>query len=205
MDIDKYQKIKTAFQKRKAEKAILERSICKQQEKRSKLLQTEARQKEARIIFQTVAAKTQENLKYCVSNLVTMAVKAIFGDGIEFKMAIERRRNQTEIDFFVEEYGNLQEPLDSNGYGLVDVISLALRISYWSLKKTRGIFILDEPFRNLSRNHSKAASKLLKYLCTELGLQMIVVSHDTEITKYADKIFRVEKQGKFSTVEEIEI
>ena len=200
MILHDFEKAKRDLQKRRSKKELLELTIEEGEVKRSTLQKLQTFQCEARVILQETAAQTQKNLRYHISSLVTMAIQAIFGEGLEFKMAIEQRRNQTEIDFFVEEFGNLQEPLDSNGFGLVDIISLALRVSYWSLKKNRKTFILDEPFRNLSRDHSRAASKLLKTLCEKLGLQIIIVSHDTEITSYADKVFQVEKVGKRSVV-----
>lgn len=199
--LSEFAKIKVKLGKLKAKKEVTVTNITALTKFRKESFELTNDQAAARAVLQEVAQQTQDNLKYKLSSLVTIAMQSIFDGPASFEVVIEQRRNQTELDFFVNEFDILQEPLESSGHGLVDIISLALRISYWSLKKNRKTFILDEPFRNLSRDHSVSASKMLKMLCDKLELQIIMVSHDTEITNFADKIFHVSKTGKKSIVE----
>ena len=162
-------------------------------------LNLEASEK-ARIIIQEVAKLTQNNLKVRISNLVTTALLAVDKDWPEFEMLIETRRNQSEVDFNFIEKGKIHRIPEASG--VVDITSMALRISMWSLNKNRATFIFDEPFKHLSKDRSQAASKMLKMLCNKLGIQIIMVSHDPEITGFADKVFRVVKTGAVSKVRE---
>jgi len=198
LDLHKFNHVKNLCEKARIKKELLEQDLNKLKKQEVDLDTLEKCQHEAKTVIQQVAAETQGNLKIHITTLVTSALKSIFEDEKEFKMLIEQRRNQTEIDFFIDDNGNLQEPLDSDGFGLVNVLSLALRIAYWCLKKNRRIFILDEPFRDLSKGYSKNASALLKRLCDELGVQMIIVSHNQGIAEHADKTFLVEKVRKKS-------
>ena len=199
-DYDEFVKIKETYQEWVTNKKALERldKSLKAKLAESEILLSHA--EKARIVIQEVARLTQENLRFRISNLVTTALLSIRKDWPEFEMAIESRRNQSEIDFFFVEDGQLQDPLESNGYGVVDVAATALNISVWSLNKNRPVFIKDEPFKHLSKDNSKAASKMLKMLCDKLGIQIIMVSHDQEITDHADKIFRVSKKSLISQV-----
>jgi DNA repair exonuclease SbcCD ATPase subunit len=192
---EKFSKIKKQHNINKVEKASIERLLFSLKEKKEQSkIDLEAAEK-ARIIFQKVAKKTQDNLKYRISNLVTTALHSIDKTWPEFKINIETRRNQSEIDFLFLENGKEQDLLDASGHGTVDIAADALKVSIWSLNKNRPAFIKDEPFRNLSSNYSQPASKMLKMLCDKLNIQNIIVSHDTEITDFADRVINVKKIG----------
>ena len=69
----------------------------------------------------------------------------------------------------------------------------------WSMQrpKSRNVLILDEPFRYLSSNLLPRASEMLKQISEQLELQIIMVTHATELAEEADKIFEVSiKQGR---------
>jgi len=155
--------------------------------------------KKAQIIIQNVSQITQSALTYQISNLVTTALFSVNEEWPEFKMKIETRHNQNEIDFFFYENGCEQDPLESSGYGVCDIASLALNISIWALNKNRPCFINDEPFRNLSVDNLEKASLMLKMLCEKLNIQIIMVSHEDEIAVAADKVFRVSKRKEISS------
>ena len=156
----------------------------------------------AREIIQIVAAATLKNLEFHISNLVTVALAAVFPNPPVFVAKISIRRNQIELDLLFKEYDCEQKPLDSDGYGAVDVASYALRISFWSLKKTRPVMILDEPFKFVSPDLQSKVSEMIKMISDKLGIQHIMVSHQEDINIDADKTFHIKKIGKKSTVKE---
>ena len=146
---------------------------------------------EARIVVQTVAEQTQKKIEYHISNLVTMALASVFPDPYEFVLRFVQRRNKTEADLLFLKNGNEGDPVDISGGGALDVASFALRVAIWSIKPTRNTLILDEPGKFISRDLQIKFSEMIKHLSTKLGLQFIIVSHVSEITESADKIFEV--------------
>lgn len=90
------------------------------------------------------------------------------------------------------------EPLESSGYGAVDIAAFALRVVSWSLQfpRTRNVIILDEPLRFLSTDKQEFASRMIKELSQRLGVQFIIVTHEDILTQYADKVFTVIKKSK---------
>ncbi len=149
---------------------------------------------EARTIIQKSAQITQKNLEEHISNIVTKALKIVFLDEAKpFSVEFVTRRNSTECDLRLIEHGELMDPLDSCGFGEADVVSFALRIAYWSLGSTRNTMVVDEPFRNLDTERKERAAEMVKILSTELGLQIIFVTHIDEMYQYADKSFKVVK------------
>jgi len=145
----------------------------------------------ARIIVQTVAEELQKKIEYQISNLVSMALAAVFPDPYEFKIKFVPRRNKMEADILFIRNGHEGRPIDIAGGGVLDVASFALKAAAWSIKPTNYVMILDEPFHFLSRDLQRTCSQMVKMISTELGLQCIIVSHIPEITECADRVFNL--------------
>ena len=82
-----------------------------------------------------------------------------------------------EVDFLFSEFGKKQIPKESSGGGAIDIAENGLVLSVWSLNKNRASFIKDEPFSQLSKDHSQSASKMIKMLCDRLKIQIIICRH----------------------------
>jgi DNA repair exonuclease SbcCD ATPase subunit len=121
-----------------------------------------------------------------------MAMASVFPDPYEFRVRFIQRRNRTECDLFFVKNEEECDPLTAAGGGAVDVAGFALRVAVWSLKKTRNVFILDEPFRFLSVNLQAKCSAMMKEISDKLKVQVILVSHLPNIIESADKVFKIE-------------
>lgn len=148
---------------------------------------------QAQAIIQIVAQKTQEELEYRLSEIVSLALSAVFNDPYKLKVNFVIRRGKTECDLLFEKNGEIFDPLTSSGGGAVDIAAMALRVAIWSLTQpqTRNILILDEPFRFLSREYQIKASIMLNELSKKLNLQIIMVSHSESLIEGANKVFQV--------------
>lgn len=148
----------------------------------------------ARAIMQLVAKETQEQLEYKISELVSLALSAIFDNPYELVLEYEIKRGKTEANILFKRGKNTIKPILSSGGGAVDVAAFGLRVAIWSLSqpKTRNTIVLDEPTKHLSKGkneYSVKFGKLLSELSKKLGIQFIIVTHDEKITQYADKVF----------------
>ena len=146
----------------------------------------------ARSIVQIVAESVQKEIEFQISNLVTTALASVFPDPYEFKLSFVQRRNKTECDLLFIKNGKECDPFSASGGGAIDVANFALRIAIWSIKKTRGVFLLDEPFRFLSVDLQEKCSAMMKEISEKLDIQIIMISHLPEIIGSADKIYKVE-------------
>jgi DNA repair exonuclease SbcCD ATPase subunit len=171
---------------------------------RLKDLQTELYSSEkARAILQLVAKETQEQLEYKISELVSLGLSAIFDNPYELVLEYEIKRGKTEAQLLFKRSESVVKPLLASGGGAVDVAAFGLRVAIWSLKqpRSRNTIVLDEPFRFLSKQHQEKASQLLSEISKKLGIQIIMVTHNPEFIKAADKVFMVSKQNNVSKVE----
>ncbi len=154
-------------------------------------------------IIQLNAKLTQQQLEIHIGELVTLALEAVFPRPYKFVLKFELRRNRTEADLLLEdENGNCIKPMDAAGGGVVDVASFALRLALWSLvrPKPRAVMILDEPFRFLSRDLQPRAGAMVKEMSRKLGIQFLIITHEDDLVKTADKTFRVSKINGRSTI-----
>ena len=152
----------------------------------------------SQVIIQIVAQQTQEQLKYHISELVSLALAAVFEDPYEFEVDFQQRRNQTEADLWFVRDGNRIHPLSASGGGAVNVAAFALRVSLHSLKKpaTRPILLLDEPFPNVKGDEANIKCiQMVKEVSSRLKLQIIMISDERvgmqDLEEGADRIVKV--------------
>ena len=148
---------------------------------------------EARALIMTAAQATQKNLEFHINSLVSMALASVFEeDPYQFQLEFVQKRGKTEADVWFVRNGEKMKPIDATGGGAVDVADLAARIAFWSLtKRTRALFVLDEPFRNLNEGRQERALEMLKMLSEKSGIQIVMVSHIKKLIAGADKEFKL--------------
>ena len=159
----------------------------------------------ARAVIQEVAKLTQQELEFHISELVSLALSAVFDDPYKFKVDFVIKRERTEAELYFERDGERVHPMTASGGGAVDVAANALRFALWSLKspRTRNTIILDEPYRFLSKDAQPRAAAMLKEISAKLGIQVIMVSHNPDLIEAADKAFEVTMRNGVSTVKEV--
>ena len=158
----------------------------------------------AQVIISAVARSTQEELEYRIVEPVSLALAAVYDE--PYKMVAKfdvTGRGTTECRLGFERGGDVVKPLEASGGGPIDISSFALRISSWSLTqpRSRQILILDEPFKWVSRAKMALAGQMLRETSSQLGLQIIMVTHIPELIECADKIFQTTIAKGVSTVE----
>jgi len=197
------------FRKILNSKVAVNNDICDRLEKADedleKLQVWQKHSEQALIILQTVAKKTQSELEYKISELVSLALESVFDDPYKMRLIYETKRNKTEANILFERNGEQFHPLSSTGGGVVDIASFSLRMALWTLadKKTDNVLILDEPFRFLSRDRLVRAGLMMKEISEKLGLQIIMVSHLDDLIDGADKVFKITQRKGISKVEEV--
>lgn len=158
---------------------------------------------EAQLIIQDVAQQTQAQLEYHVSELVTLAMSAVFEDPYELKVEFVQRRNRTECDLWFKREDNFINPMLASGGGAVDVAAFALRVALWSLARprTNNTLILDEPAKFVSANLRTKVGGMLKEISKLLNLQIVMVSHAQELIEASDRYFEVSIKNGISQVQ----
>lgn len=155
-------------------------------------------------VLQKVGKETQEALEYRISELVNLALSAVFEEPYTLKPVFEVKRGKTECRLVFEKDGKEYNPIDASGGGVVDIAAFALRLTCLTLIKPRprSLLVLDEPFRFLSADLQPKAADMLSELSNRLGIQVIMVTHNEELIHNADRVFNVSRKGDKTTIKE---
>lgn len=179
-------------------------------EKRLKLLDIKIRELEEdgqdlleTLEFGQLCAQTvKRNLSERFSDLITEGLRFIFEEPYTFETTIEVSRGYPSATFtLVLPNGARLDPLNAQGGGVVDVLSLLLRLVFLGLRVPNAPLLLDEPLKHLSQNYFKRALSFLDEYSRETGRQIIMVSHK-EVT--TGRRLRVVREGSRSIVVEEE-
>ncbi len=200
MNIDN---IKIKFISFKTELKMTLNSLEEKEKEFNSLKEYNENLQKARIIISEAGKYTQTYLKDYIENMVTTALQAVFEEDYKFVINFDIKRNKPEAKISLMIRGEEVDPRDSVGGGVIDVASFALRIVLWSIEnpKSSNVLILDEPFHFI---HGKMenASKLIKKLNKDLGIQFIIISQLEELGEGADKVFKVTHNGRYSEIKE---
>ena len=88
---------------------------------------------------------------------------------------------RTEANLLLLKEGHeIEDVLNSDSGGVVDVAALALRLACIVLAKPtlKRIIIMDEPFRNLDQKNRENIRILLEELAKDFKVQFIIVTHE---------------------------
>ena len=155
---------------------------------------------ELKDFLMTVSANYRDQLCYLFTSLVTEALTSIFEKDINFNIKLYSYRNEPAIDVSVIENDLEVDPQKSCGGGLNDIISFVVKIIFIYLKKSSKIIILDEPLKFLSRDYIEQSSNFIHEISKRMDIQIILVSHKTDLEISCDKLITIEKNENRSII-----
>lgn len=139
---------------------------------------------------------SRESIKERLEGLANTALKAIYTDTVLiFKLIGDKQKRGLVYVPYLESDGVLTPLEKASGGGVLDIVSLSLRISFLkffegSLRQT---LILDEPFKNLDTERLVLAVEWLKMIAKQLNIQFIIVTHITTLIDRADMGYKFQK------------
>lgn len=158
------------------------------------------------ILFQMTSEYAREQAKKQIETLVTKCLQYIFESNVEFVIELDELRNKANAEFYViETIDDLiikTKPELSRGGGVVDIISLALRIAFLQIHKPpiEGPLILDEPAKHVSEDYIFNVGIFLKQTSELFNRQIIMVTHNNHLSAISNNTYRVEQMGSSSLI-----
>lgn len=157
-------------------------------------------------VLTEVQKRTQERFKEKIEGLVSLAIKSVYDRPFGFELVFERKRDKMEIKPLIYEIINnkkeyYEDAENELGGGIVDICSFALRVVLWTMEtpRSRNVFILDEPGKNLGAL-LPLFGQMLREVSHKLNFQLIIITHDDALTEMADRVFVVSHDGRESHV-----
>ena len=145
-----------------------------------------------RSLLGRATARSRQEIKERVERSTTHALRAVMGDdSYRFEIAFVERRGKVEADPVLHTAMSDGDPIESNGYGVVDVVGTTLRLVIKTMLGVRGPLIMDEPAKYLDRERQPNYMRMLREFSEKTGTQIIICTHVTEHIEFADRIFEV--------------
>ena len=175
--------------------------LCDQKEERDSALKTLRADVRTWGLVQVLLAKTSEyartQLKARIEETVTAALRGVISDDLSFRIILGDRANQPTAEWEVVScYGDAEianSPEDARGGGIVDVVSIALRLALLELARPKpgGPLILDEPGKMVSAEYAPNLARFLQEYARKTGRQVLMVTHNDALAEVADRSYRV--------------
>ncbi len=161
------------------------------------------------MLFQKTSEFAREQAKKQIETLVTKCLQYVFESDIEFIIELDELRGKANAEFYV--INEVQDtiiktkPELSRGGGVVDIISLALRIAFLQIHKPRieGPVILDEPAKHVSEDFIFNVADFLKQTSEMFDRQIIMVTHNQHLSSIGTNAYRVELKGSETSVHKV--
>lgn len=190
-------------QKTRLEEEI-ENSLTKEQE----WLRKRELYDKVQIIFKEAAHYVRQQTKEAIETVVSASLQQIFGTDISFEIVLDEKRGSAAAEFYVvdhdKEVDYRYRAEESRGGGVVDIVSMALRIAFFLKYRPRieGPLILDEPAKHLSDEYIFPFGTFLNQIAEEFQVQIIMITHNDHLAALGQKAYRVEKVNFESIVKE---
>lgn len=151
-------------------------------------------------VLQKLSERQRNAAKERLEELGTQALQ--YSMGPNYRMVIEipdsSRRPQAYLYIIDDETGVKTDPLDDNGGGIVDIISIALRLVVLQSYETEhgvpeidGPILLDEPFKMVSKEYIPMLSDFLKKISKDFDRQIIMVTHNEFLAESCESEIKI--------------
>ncbi|WP_368504112.1 ATP-binding protein [Alkalihalophilus sp. As8PL] len=193
-----------------AKRRLLEEQLSKREQSILEYNETIETYERARLLLQQSAEYAREQAKQQMETLVTNALQYVFGPLFSFQIEIEEHGNKAVAEFYVvSDYEGIKvktKPQDSRGGGVVDIVTLALRVALMETiqPKVEGPLLLDEPGKHVSGEYIHYLYEFLKSLSTMFGRQIIMITHNHHLAESGDIAYQVSIRDGISEVMEID-
>ncbi|BAB06098.1 ATP-binding protein [Halalkalibacterium halodurans] len=164
----------------------------------------------ARILLQQSAEYAREQAKQQIESLVTNALQYVFGPLFSFHIELEEHGSKAVAEFYVlTEYEGVKvktKPQESRGGGVVDIVTLALRVALLETIQPSmpGPILLDEPGKHVSEEYVQPLYEFLRSLATMFGRQILMITHNHHLAESGDTAYHVDIRDGVSEVVKID-
>lgn len=155
------------------------------------------------ILLQKTSDFARQQAKNRIEEIVTSALSVVFGKNYQFRLTLEVRSNRPEVDYWLESEGvitQLKPPDYDKGGGVVDVITLALRLAIGELSGVQGPIFMDEVGKHVSAEFAANVAYFLKEYSQKFNRQIILITHNEALAEIGEVSLAVTQSNGKSVV-----
>jgi DNA repair exonuclease SbcCD ATPase subunit len=138
-----------------------------------------------------------------MAGLITYGLKTIFEDqNLTFTPEITKKNEKIYIELKTNNDG-VEGGYKSFGGSVAVIESFLLRVLCLLKKKSAKLMILDETFAAVGKEYIANTGNLISELSKKIGLDVLLVTHQTEFQHNADHVYRVRESKNGLIMEKI--
>jgi DNA repair exonuclease SbcCD ATPase subunit len=141
-------------------------------------------------VFVKSVAVSNDNVKNVIESFVTDGISLVYSEGYRFCVEEVFTGGRVGYAFKISK-DNHSRSLMCYGGGIRNIVSTLLRFVLAKYLPYKMPFILDEVGSNISKEYQSKFGYLLKVFSEKLGIQIILITHQSKIAEHADKIINV--------------
>ncbi len=201
--LSRLQAAEKAYTVKHAENKLLEKQFAAAEERKTTAENTLEVFEKVTILLQKTSEFARQQAKTRIEEIVSSALNAVFDDLYSFRIEIVVRAGRVEADYFLAKNGleaQMKPPDYDRGGGVVDVVTIALRLAIVELVGCQGPVLLDEIGKMVSVGYRQPVAEFLKTYSEQFNRQIILITHAAELAEVADKSFCVTQKNGVSQV-----
>lgn len=201
------QEMQTDYSIKKSQLEVLEGQKVELEERERTILEySNLLEKVLYLLNKTSEFKRRQACKK-FEDIGTMALQNVMSPDYRLEIEIKEDALAPEVEIYVisDQNGDMirNTPEDDRGGGIVDIVSVALRVGYLEATNTDGPIILDEPGKHIDEAHIDLMSAFLNNIAVRLDRQIIYNTHSNYMARNSKRTIRIEKINNESKVVEI--
>lgn len=136
-----------------------------------------------------------------VELLLTEALQAVFTDqDLKVVSEVSESRGKVSVSLTtIQDHGGgvIVEGDSTEGFGgaVCTVQSAILRVFVTLRRGLRPLLLMDESLPAFDNNYVQNMGKFLSVLCSRLGIDVLLVTHNQSLVDSADKAYRIDKKS----------
>lgn len=156
-------------------------------------------------LFKTLIDREITDGVQAVEKLLTEGVKAVFDDQDLWVTAeIEAKNGKVSVELVTSQRNDdctIVQGVSNDAFGgaVTTVQSVLLRLSVMLRRGQRPMLLLDETLPAFDSNYVGNMAKFLQSLCSRMGVDVLIVSHNPLLVEAAHKAYTIRKDNGEAT------
>ncbi len=194
---------RSQYEQGRGQLALLQKQRQEKDEALSQVRKNIETWRQVQVLLTKVSDYARRQLVERIEETVTAALQTVLADdSLRFEIEMKELGGKPSAEWrVVSRYGNTEvsnNPEDARGGGVVDIVSLALRLALLELSRPRpeGPVILDEPAKMVSAEYAENLAYFLKSYAQKTARQFLVITHNETLAQAGDVAYRVTKNDQ---------
>ena len=160
------------------------------------------------VLLQKTSEYAREQVKSRIEELVTTALNVVYARPYRFWMVLDIAAGKPVAEYWVDIEGvhvQLKPPDYGKGGGVIDVVTVALRLGIFELEQEQGPLFFDEVGKHIDKWAAPGLAYFLHEYGQKFNRQIVLITHSSQLAASSDLAVKLyQEKGRSYTTGKIE-